>query len=177
MAKMNLQAVSKFKPKFRDPRVNSVERVRMERFGQLDLPVEFTLDVGLIVVDDDSRMVQCSRHPSLFSYSVERMRWENSSSVQWTSTIICKAIAANFWHPAYTNKELMRVLLDEINLGPGMTLTIPAGSLTLDSTCGFDVRFPPEDYVITEEPDGTDWQEAFVKATGYKYKPRKKKRA
>jgi hypothetical protein len=175
MAKMNLQSVSKFRPKARDSRVVSAQRIRSERLGQLDMPMEFTLEVGLIV-DDGLTARHCSRHLTPFLYSVAKMRWENTRPVQWTSTLNCQAIAVSYWHPAYAGKELMRVLLDEVQLEPGSTLVLDAGSLILDSGTGFGITFPPEDYTIWEEPDDVDWQEKFAAAVNYKYKPRKRKR-
>jgi len=174
MAKFNIQQVSAFKPKNDTNYMRrSVQRIRMERFGQLDMPTEFGLDVSLII-DWRAQTCHCSRKSTKFVYSIERMRWENTDSVQWTSTVTCEAIAVGLFHPAYEDKELLRILLDPLNLQPGETLTIPPGQLVLDSQAGFAVTFPPEDYVIQEEPDAIDWQEQFV--TALKYKPRKRKK-
>jgi len=174
MPKVNLQAVSAFKPKrARDYRIPAVERIRAERYGSLSLPVEFTLDVGL-VVDHNQTIRQCSRHATTFAYSVERMRWENLQPISWTSTLDCEAIALSYWHPSYSHKELMRVLLEGAVLSPGATLTIPEGSLYLDSLTDFGLTFPAEDYVIHEVPDPIDWQEELVKAMNKKPRRRKK---
>jgi hypothetical protein len=174
MPKFNLQAVSQFKPKVREYR-NAVERVRLDRFGQLAMPVQFNLEVGLII-DAAETLVHCSRQLTPFEYSIERMRWENTRAIEWTSTLNCEAVALSYCHQAHPGKELMRVLLDGLPLTPGDTLTIEAGGLHLDSTSHFGVTFPPEDHVIYEEPDDVDWQAALVKAVNTPSRPRRRKK-
>lgn len=175
MPKINLAAVPKYSPR---PRVTSREygarNVRQSRAQRAMecAPDAFTLYGRLQLEMADGSLRQSSQKQSVFSYSFDRMRWENEDALQWNCTINCEVVALDLYHPILLGKPVLRQLTS-LNLEPGMTITFEPGNVHIsEEVFRYDLRIPPEDYVIDEEPEAIDWQKQLVKELG---KPKKKR--